>query len=107
MSVERKRIISMVIIIGIVCIAMVVMKATAAEIRCENNEMIAQNKMLQSEVDTLNIKIKTASSVDQIEKIAKNKLGMVYPTSENCVFLTNEDKPKENFAAVIRNNIYN
>lgn len=105
--VERKRILKVAIIIGIICIGMVVMKAFAAEIMCENNEMIAQNKILQSEVDTLSIKIKTVSSVEHIEKMAKSKLGMVYPTSENCVYLKDDDRPQGSFATVIRSNIYN
>ena len=96
-----------IMLIGFICIAMVVMTAYAAELRCENNALIAKNKVLQGEVDTLGIKINTANNIEQIEKVAKEKLGMIYPTSENCVYLSEEDAPKHNFAAVIRKEAYN
>jgi len=47
---------------------MVVLTAYAAELRCENNELIAGNKTLRGEVDTLSIKIKSSNSVANIEK---------------------------------------
>lgn len=86
---------------------MVVLTAYAAELRCENNDLISANKALQGEVDTLDVKIKTATNVDHIEKVAKSKLGMVYPTSDNCVYLKDSDTPQKNFAAVIRSEAYN
>lgn len=104
---DKRTIIIAVVIIGFILISMVVLTAYAAELRCENNELIAQNKTLQGEVDTLGLKIKASNSVANIEKEAKSKLGMVYPTSKNCVYLKNSDTPKENFAAVIRKAAYN
>ena len=105
--IDKIRILVAIVMIGCICVAMVVMTAYAAEIRCENNALIAKNKALQGEVDTLDVKIKTANNVDHIEKVAKSKLGMVYPTSGNCVYLKDSDKPRRNFAAVIRKEAYN
>ncbi len=108
MSVKDKgTIIAAIVIIGFIFISMVVLTAYAAELRCENNELIAGNKTLRGEVDTLSIKIKSSNSVANIEKEAKSKLGMVYPTSKNCIYLKNSDLPKDNFSAVIRKAAYN
>ena len=75
MSVKDKgTIIAAIIIIGFIFISMVVLTAYAAELRCENNELIAGNKTLRGEVDTLSIKIKRNyhSSIKKLNKI-KNK----------------------------------
>ena len=81
---------------------MVVLTAFAAQIRHENNELETKNEALQGEVDTLSVKIKSANSIDHIEKVATKKLGMVHPSEDECVNLSDKDKPKKNFAAVIR-----
>ena len=104
---DKRRIIFTIVLAGLIFIAMVVMTAYAAELRCENNELIAKNKTLQGEVDTLGIKIKASNNVAHIEKEAKRRLGMVYPTSKNCVYLKADESPKRNFAAVIKKEAYN
>lgn len=55
----------------------------------------------------MGIKIKASNNVAHIEKEAKRRLGMVYPTSKNCVYLKADDSPKRNFAAVIKKEAYN
>ena len=66
--------------IGLICIVMVVVTAYSAELKVENNSLVSSNEAIQGEIDTLNIKIKSANNVEHIEKVAKGKLGMVYPT---------------------------
>lgn len=94
------------IVIGLMLIVLVVLTAFASEIRSENNTLITKNEALQGEVDTLSVKIKTSNSVDHIESIAKSKFGMVYPTSDQRIYITSKDKPGQNFAAVIREQAY-
>lgn len=103
---DRRRIMFLIFFVGFVCIAMVVMSALAAEIRHENNILINENEELSGEVETISVKIKSVNSVEHIEKVAKNELGMVYPESSQCVRITDKDAPKENFAAVIRKQAY-
>ncbi len=104
---EKKRILTVIFLIGFICITMVIMTAYAAELRCENNALISSNDALQSEVETLQIRIKTESNIDYIERVAKKRLGMVYPTQEDCVYLTEKDSPQGNFSAAIRKAVYN
>ncbi len=104
---EKRRILAAVILAGMIMIAMVVLTAFAAEIRQENNQLMTKNKALQGEVDTLNVKIKAANSVDHIEQIATQKYGMVHPSQDQCVYITSKDQPGQNFASVIRKEAYN
>ena len=83
--------------IGLICIVMVVVTAYSAELKVENNSLVSSNEAIQGEIDTLNIKIKSA----------KGKLGMVYPTDGECVYVTEDDRPSENFAMAIKEQAYN
>ncbi len=104
---DKKKIIFTIILAGIVCIFMVVIAAYSAQLRCENNDLIKANDTLQGEIDTLDIKIKSANNIKYIEKIATNKLGMVYPTASECIYVTDKDAPQGNFATVIKEQAYN
>ena len=104
---DKKRILTGTVIIGLICIIIVVLAAYSAELRCENNELIASNEALQGEIDTLNVKIKSANNIEHIEKIATGKLGMVYPSEGECVYVGEDDAPKGNFAMAIKEQAYN
>lgn len=103
---DRRRIMFLIFFVGFVSIAMVVMSALAAEIRHENNILINENEELSGEVETISVKIKSVNSVEHIEKVAREDLGMVYPESKQCVHITEKDAPGENFAAVIKRQAY-
>ena len=105
-SLDKKRILSSAIMIGIICILMVVFAAYSAELRCENNALITANEALQGEIDTLNVKIKSVNNIDHIEKIATQKLGMVYPSEGECIYISEDDKPEGNFAMVLKEQAY-
>lgn len=107
MNQGKKRIIMGTILIGLVFVVLVVLSAYATELKCENNKLVTANETLQGEIDTLNVKIKSANNIEHIEKVAMNKLGMVYPTGGECVILSEEDVPQENFAMVIKEKAYN
>jgi len=106
-SQDKRRILSGAVIAGLICIVMVVVTAYCAELRCENNDLITANNEIQGEIDTLNIKIKSANNIEHIETVAKGELGMVYPEEGECVYVTDEDAPEENFAMVIKEQAYN
>ena len=104
---DRRRIMFVIFFIGFVCITVVVMSALSAELRHENNLLINENEELSGEVETINVKIKSVNSVEHIEKVAREDLGMVYPESDQCVHITDKDAPGENFAAAIKKQAYN
>lgn len=104
---DKKRVLTGALMIGLICIVMVVVTAYCAELKVENNNLVSANEAIQGEIDTLNIKIKSANNVEYIEKVAKGKLGMVYPTDGECVYVTEDDTPSENFAMAIKEQAYN
>lgn len=104
---DRRRILSGTVLIGIVCIIMVVLAAYAAELRCENNELIKSNNSIQGEIDTISVEIKMANNIEHIESVATEKLGMVYPKEGEFVYVTDEDSPEGNFAMAIKEQAYN
>ena len=104
---DKKRMLTATVIIGFICIIMVVLAAYAAELRVENNSLINSNEALQGEIDTLSVKIKSANNIDHIEKVATGKLGMVYPSEGECVYVSDDDAPKGNFVMVIKEQAYN
>ncbi len=106
-SADKKQILTSAIIIGVISIIIVVFAAYSAELRCENNELMATNEALQGEIDTLDVKIKSANNIDYIEEVATKKLGMVYPTTGECVYVSGDDKPDGNFAMEIKEQAYN
>lgn len=104
---DKRRILVTTVIVGAICIVMVIMAAFAAQLRIENNGLIKENEAIQNEIDTLNVELQSANSLENVEKVAISKLGMVYPSPDQCVYVTEEDTPKGDFATVIKNNAYN
>ena len=103
----RRKLLSLCVAIGGILIVMVVLTAHAAEVKHDNNIIAKQNAALQGEIDTLNIKIKSANSIDHIESIAGNQLGMVYPNKGQCVYLSDQKAPGGDLALTIKGNAYN
>lgn len=84
---DRKTTVTALLLIGIILIGAVVMSAYTADLKYQNNELIAANEELQDEIDMLNIEIQTATNLTNIEKIAREKYGMEYadPTDRKSV----------------------
>ncbi len=104
---RKKYILSFCVIVGLILILIVVFKAHAAKLQTENNQLISENLESKGEVDTIKLKIKAANSIENVEKVASNRLGMVYPKEGEFVYLSKEKRPKENLALKIRSNAFN
>lgn len=94
-----------VFIIGV--FLLIGMRSYAAIIQHENNELIEQNEYLQAEIDSLSSQIIEETKVTKIEKVATGEYGMVYPSSSNCIKLSEEEETSENLASSIRSAAYN
>ncbi len=104
---EKKSSVKMVILFGIMLIMLVLTVAYSTKLQVDNNRIAKENANLQGEIDTLKIKVKTANNIENIESVAIGKLGMIYPDEGSCVYLTNLDKPKGNFAMALKTQAYN
>ncbi len=104
---DKKATICAILVIGFILISTVIVSAYTANLKYENNELIAANEELQNDIDMLNVKIQTAVNLENIEKVAKTKLGMTYPDSSQYIYISNEDAPAADFAVNLKDKVYN
>ncbi|MCI5697565.1 MAG: cell division protein FtsL [Clostridiales bacterium] len=104
---EQFKIILAVLFIGVILLFMVLIDAYNANVQVDNNEYSRVNADLQGEIDTLKIKVKSSNNIDSIEKVAIEQLGMVYPSEDQCIYLTDNDRPQGGFAAMLKSQAYN
>lgn len=104
---DKKAVVYAILIVGILLISIVVVSAYTANLKYQNNELIAANEELQDDIDMLKIKIQTATNLENIEKAAKTKLGMTYPDSSQYIYISEKDVPKADFAASLKDKVYN
>ena len=105
-ALTRSRVFYFVLIIGLLGIMIVLMSAYSANLRRVNNELESENAYIQAEIDSLESKIGDATNISKIEKIATEELGMVHPSSENCIALEDTEFEDTNLAATIKDEAY-
>ena len=103
---ELRQLIVMAVMVGVLLIGMLVVNAYAVSIQCSINELTRANMALEDEIDTLNMKIDSSTSIEQIETYAMKELKMVYPKSSQCIYIAEDAVLTENFASVIRQRAY-
>jgi|GEM_PF-3344331 len=90
------------------CIFILVgMRAYCAYVQHANNVLIEENNLIRAEIDSLEREISEKSNVSNIEKIAVDNYGMVFPTSDNVINLAEESVSEESLAETIRSEAYN
>ena len=95
-----------VLAIGIILIGMVIVNAHTASLQYSVNQLENQNAILQTEVDMLEVKIGSNTSINQLEEFALTQLGMHYPDGNECIHLATVEAPDGNFADLIRQKAY-
>ena len=83
------------------------LSAYAASIQHANNVLTKQNEYLQAEIDSLNSQIVDKTKITRVEKLATTEYGMIYPTKDNCIIISEDTESSKNLAAVIRSEAYN
>lgn len=104
---KRKMIFMAVLAMGIAMILCIIAAAYSADIRYDTNTMLRENRILEGEIENLQVKVYSANNVAYIEREAKDKLNMKYPGKKNRVYITSDDIPSEGFADIIREKAYN
>ena len=103
---ELRQLIGMAVVIGILLIGMLVINAYAASIQCSINELTKSNLTIEDEIDTLNMKIGSGTSIEQIESYAMKELNMNYPKNSQCIYIAENAELMDNFSAVLRQKAY-
>ena len=103
---SRNMILTMAALIAAVFV-LVGLSAYAASIQHANNVLTQENAYLQAEIDSLNSQIVEQTKVTRVEEVATKKYGMVYPTSDNCIVINENEESSSSLAATIRSEAYN
>ena len=104
---DKFRLLVLTIFAGILCVGLILSTAYAASVKYNINTMIKENTVIQGEIENLNVKIESSSNIQIIETRATTELGMVYPTSEQLVFVDENKKTVKDFALVLKEQAYN
>ena len=103
---SRNMILTLVALMAAVFV-LVGLSAYAASIQHANNVLTQENAYLQAEIDSLNSQIVEQTKVTRVEEVATKKYGMVYPTSDNCIVINENEESSSSLAATIRSEAYN
>ena len=112
---EQKRLISlpvlmrsvlMLVIAGSLLVGTVWMSAKATQIKYSINRTNSEIRLLENEINTLNIKIQSSNGIEYVEEYAIDKLGMRYPKSSQCIYIEENAKLMDHFSQVIRQKAY-
>ena len=96
----------MLIIAGVLLVGTVWMSAKATEIKYSINRTNNEIRLLENEINTLNIKIQSSNGIESVEEYAISKLGMKYPKSNQCIYIENGTAVRDDLAAVIKEKAY-
>ena len=112
---EQKRLISlpvlmrsvlMLVIAGILLVGTVWMSAKATQIKYSINRTNSEIRLLENEINTLNIKIQSSNGIEYVEEYAIDKLGMRYPKSSQCIYIDEGTAVRDDLADIIREKAY-
>ena len=94
--------------IGLLAVFVLVgLQAYTATLQHANNVLQEENAYIQAEIDSIDSQIVEETKVSKIEKTARSKYGMVYPTSDNCVTIHEDEDLADNLAMTIKKKAYN
>ena len=107
MSNQRYGAYVVLVVVLTVIVGMIAIRSVEASLQHSNNLLTKDNEYLQAEIDALNSEIINETKLSNIEKTAVSELGMITPTSENCITIEDEKSANSNLAATIIDEAYN
>lgn len=104
---EKSQIMILTVIVSMLSVGLIASTAYSAKIKYNINNLVKQSAVIEGEIENLNVKIKSQSNIQIIEEKAKTQLGMVYPTVDQYVYISQEDIPIKDFALALKQEAYN
>lgn len=104
---DKMKIITSILIIGVLCVALVIMVAHVGNVTYHLNTTMKENAVIEGEIENLKIRIQESSKIEVIEQRAIEQLGMVYPDASQFVYPDQNEKPPEGFAQLLKDEAYN
>lgn len=103
---ELRGLLLVAVFIGAILIGLLVLNAYAASLQCQINKLTKENITLENEIDTLQMKVDSSTSIEQIESYAMDELKMTYPKAGQCIYISKDARLPDNFAAIIKEKTY-
>ena len=104
---EKFRLVLLTIVVGILCVSLILTTAYAAKIKFNINTMLKENVIIQGEIENLNVNINKGKNIQIVEARAVAELGMVYPASNQLVYVQGDTNKIKDFALVLKEQAYN
>ena len=105
---ERKykvKVVAELLLIFALLLAVIGITAYNSKIQYDINKLNNQIAETQKEIQNLQVQIKTAANITNLESRAID-LGLIYPTSDQIVFLATEEGDIEDFALALMESAY-
>ena len=99
------RVILLMIVICIFCIAIVWISAWSSELQYDINTINSQIQQTEREVQNLQVQIKKASNINNLQTRAE-ELGMVYPDFDQIAYLDSGEPAIADFATALKQTVY-
>lgn len=104
---DKSRLLGLTVIVGLLCIALIVMAAYSAQVKYNINGVLSSTDSLQGEIENLSVELNAASNITTVEEKAKTRLGMVYPTADQITYLDAQEDQITGFAQTLKKIAYN
>ena len=101
----KARVVAGLMVIFVLLLAVIGITAYNSKIQYDINRMNNQIAQTQKEIQNLQVQIKSAANITNLENRAA-ELGLVYPSSDQIVYLETEEGGIEDFALALMESAY-
>ncbi|MBR0050609.1 MAG: cell division protein FtsL [Firmicutes bacterium] len=101
----KVKVVAELLLIFVLLLAVIGITAYNSKIQYDINKLNNQISETQKEIQNLQVQIKTAANITNLESRA-TELGLMYPTSDQIVFLEAEEGGIEDFALALMESVY-
>lgn len=101
----KVKVVAELLLIFALLLAVIGITAYNSKIQYDINKLNNQISETQKEIQNLQVQIKTAANITNLESRAA-ELGLMYPTSDQIVFLEAEEGGIEDFALALMESVY-
>ena len=101
----KVKVVAELLLIFVLLLAVIGITAYNSKIQYDINKLNNQIAETQKEIQNLQVQIKTAANITNLESRALD-LGLIYPTADQIVFLATEEGGIEDFALALMESAY-
>ncbi len=103
---DKTRIIALLLALAMVFIVVIFINAYSAKLQYQINTINGQIQERQREILNLQVKIKSATNINNLEQRAF-ELGLVYPGFDEIIYIQNDENSIQEFALALKETVYN